>query len=160
MRVLFVAMFLSLLATGCREPDGPVPSPNAEQVNRTEDLARDLKNVSANHPNAVQEFRDDLVQLVEPAPPQDRTGALVDAMTVAIRNRPIDDAAAQRLSELLFLTVTARDFSASQVDKLEEDIEATLRKSGVAEGAAGVVGTRAREVVEAIKVKRKRWWTS
>jgi hypothetical protein len=155
---LVVVLFLALLVTGCREADGPVPAPNAEQVNRTEDLARDLKNVSANNPTAVQELRDDLEHLAEPEPPEDRVGALVDAMSAAIRNRPLDDATTQRLSELLFVAVSAREFSGAQVDKLEADIEAALRKGGVAEGPADTVGTRTREVVEAIKVKRKRWW--
>src|ERR1044071_9399145 len=61
-----VCMAVALATAGCRMADGPVPMPSSEDLNRLDDLRRDLGNVIAGHAEAKQDFADDLMVFHKP----------------------------------------------------------------------------------------------
>src|SRR5262245_45069031 len=72
--VLCVAVALS--ATGCRMADGPMPAPGKEDLNRLDDLRRDLGDVVAGHPEAKKDFADDLQVFVNAEKKPDAPAAI------------------------------------------------------------------------------------
>src|ERR1043165_429638 len=69
---------VALGAAGCRMADGPMPMPSSEDLNRLDDLRRDLGNVVGGQREARQDFLDDWMVFVKPGTKPDAQSAIGD----------------------------------------------------------------------------------
>jgi hypothetical protein len=151
-------LLAALAASGCRQSDGIPPQPSGEQVNKTEDVSRDLLNVAARQPGAANDLQADLANLSPAPPPPDLVATLAQNLQDAIGGVALSEAAALELANRLFVATTARELSARQVERLRQDVSATLTQAGVPPQKAEAVGGRIGEIQDAITTNRARWW--
>ena len=120
-------------AAGCRMADGPMPMPTAEDINRLDDLRRDLGDVVGGNPEGRKNFADDLMVFVDLKTEPDAAPAIND-----LARQIADAAAAAQLKEAnappllrqVWTAVAARELSEKQVTQLQADIKATLTGPG------------------------------
>jgi hypothetical protein len=153
--LLFV---LTIALAGCRQSDGDIAAPQGEQVNKAEDISRDLQGVASAQQGAMNDLRDDLGNLTGQPPPDHLVGELAKRLSDALAGVALTEPAAKGIADKLFVAATARDLSERQQAMLQNDLTGALTSAGVppakAEPVAGVVG----EIQEAIGENRKRWW--
>ena len=70
----------------------------------------------------------------------------------------LDDATAQKLAHLLWLSVSARQLSERQIGSLQKDLKDTLTLAGVEESRAQPVADKLGEVQKATTENRRRWY--
>lgn len=153
--LLFV---LSLAVAGCRQSDGDVPQPQGEQVNKAEDLSRDLQAVASSQQGALNDLRDDLGNLSGQTPPAHLVGELSARLSTALAGTTLSDEAAMRLADKLFVATTARDLSERQQVMVRADVTGALTSAGVPQAKAEPVGEVVADIQTAIGENRKRWW--
>ena len=157
--LLCVAVALS--ATGCRMADGPMPMPDKEDLNRLDDLRRDLGDVVAGHAEAKKDFADDLQVFVNaerkpdaPAAINELARLIGDAATAA----QVKEAAMPPLLKQVWVGLAARGLSEKQVTALQADIKTTLTGLGVPEPPAQAVSNQIGTVQKAVTERRRRWY--
>jgi len=160
-RLLAVLSVTVSLAAGCRMADGPMPMPNGEDQNRLDDLRRDVGNFVAGHPEAKQDFTDDLMVFVKPgtkpeAPPaiKQLAGLIADAAVAA----QLKEAALPPLLKQVWTAVAARELSEKQVTALQADVKTTLTGLGVPEPTAQSVSNQIGTVQKAVTDRTRRWY--
>jgi hypothetical protein len=160
-RLLAVLCVTVSLAAGCRMADGPMPMPNGEDQNRLDDLRRDVGNFVAGHPEAKQDFTDDLMVFVKPgtkpeAPPaiKQLAGLIADAAVAA----QLKEAALPPLLKQVWTAVAARELSEKQVTALQADVKTTLTGLGVPEPTAQSVSNQIGTVQKAVTDRTRRWY--
>jgi hypothetical protein len=156
---LFALCAASLLAAGCRQPDGALPADGPDEENRRYDVGRDLQNIAGGDTNGPQEFADDVQVWATSAPgdwpPSDE---LARRVTVALKGKTLSDEAAAQLSRFFWIAAAGRELSDRQVERLQEDLTAALLKLGAEEAAAKAVADQIAEVQKAVTVKQRRWY--
>lgn len=155
---LAAALTVVLALAGCRQPDGEVPAPHGDQVNRIEDLSRDLQNLARQDADAPAELLDDLINL-EPVPrPEDQLKALADALAAALAGATLPDADAREISTLVFQLVAAREMSESQIEQVSSDLRDLLVKAGAMPEPAERAAAAAADLAGEVTKNRKRWY--
>lgn len=156
---IVTGMLVTMVSSvGCRQPDGPIPSPTGEQVNDTADVARDLLNVAAGQPDAVRELNDDLYDWGDTAPPPPLVDRLTETLATALSGKSPSEAAAQELANVLFVIRRARELSPQQIEQVRAELRAALTKAGVDEGPASNVSVAAYNLQSTITQNRRRWY--
>jgi hypothetical protein len=148
-----VCVALAVAIAGCRMADGPLPTPNNEDLNRLDDLRRDVGNVVAGHPDAKKDFADDLQVFV-------RAGARAEAPpAVNELARLISDAAVTaQLKETAVSPLLRQVWTALVARELSEKQIATLRKLAVPEPSAQAISSQIVVVQKAVTDRQRRWY--
>jgi hypothetical protein len=155
----YVAVALS--ASGCRMADGPLPTPGSEDLNRLDDLRRDLGNVVGGHAEAKQDFIDDLRVFVKPgtkpqAPPA--INELARLVTDAAVAAQLKEPAMPPLLRQVWTAVVARDLSERQIATLQADVKTTLAGLAVPEPSAQAIASQIVVVQKAVTDRERRWY--
>jgi hypothetical protein len=159
MRLRAIVMFvLALAVAGCRQSDGDVPRPQGEQVNKAEDISRDLQGVASAEQGALNDLRDDLGNLAGEAPPSHLVSELSARLGTALAGLTLTDEGARQLADKLFVATTARDLSERQQVMVRSEVTGALTSAGVPQARAEPVGEVVAEIQTAIGQNRKRWW--
>ena len=158
---VLLCVALALSATGCRMADGPMPMPGKEDLNRLDDLRRDLGDVVAGHAEAKKDFADDLQVFVNaekkpdaPAAINELARLIGDAATAA----QLKEAAAPPLLKQVWVALAARQLSEKQVTTLQADVKTTLTGLGVPEPPAQAVSNQIGTVQKAVTERSRRWY--
>ena len=160
-RLLAVLSVVACVAAGCRMADGPMPMPGSEDLNRLDDLRRDIGNVVAGHAEAKQDFADDLRVFVNAGAKPEATAAINELARLVA-----DAAAASQLKEAslppllkqVWTAVVARELSEKQVTALQAEVKTTLSGLGIAEPAAQSISNQIGTVQKAVTDRTRRWY--
>jgi hypothetical protein len=155
---VIVAAVLMVSMAGCRQPDGNMPTPDPEQVDRIEDLSRDLQNISRGNTDAPQELADDLQVISRMPVPEQRVQELVKALQASLAGKSLPDDAAKRLAETMFVVMSARQLSDRQLKNLQTEITDQVTALGADETAANQVATVAASLQDEVRTSRRRWY--
>lgn len=147
-----------LMVSGCRQPDGPVPTPNDSVQEELVDITRDLQYIAAGRdPQAPQDLAYDLGkyagQTAKPA-----VDELSRRTASAVAGSQLTEQAAQRLTHNLWLAIAARDISERQIESLQNDTQSLLMSIGIAEGPAQEVALQVGEVQREVTERPRRWY--
>jgi hypothetical protein len=149
---------LLLLSGGCRQADGPMPTPNREQANEIGDIARDLINVANKDPQAPDELRGDIAKYGSNDAAVQQMSDLAREVSQALAGARLDDQSAQNLATTLWVGLTARELSERQVETLGRDVKAALASTGVPEDRAQSIADRLNAVQKTITANPRRWY--
>lgn len=149
---------LLLVGVGCRQTDGDMPVPDSEQVNKVEDIGRDLQNIANGDQAAPMDLIGDLKALGGTEPPDDEVRALTAALSTALAGRALPDAQAQGLAAELFVASTGRRLSRRQITRIDARLREILTGLGVPDAAVEGVATSATALATAITENRPRWY--
>jgi hypothetical protein len=156
---LCVAVLLvGLSVAGCRQAEGPIPTPVDEQPNKIYDIGRDLQNIARGEAQASQDLLDDLNGLDGTPRPAPLVRDLSTATADAVAGASLADAQAQEIARLLFIALTAEELNAQQIEQVAGDLRAALAGSGADDAQAARVATAATTLQDAITLNRKRWY--
>ena len=162
MRPLAYALLIVTLTVflgGCRQADGPVPTPNQTYQEELVDVARDLQNVaSGRDPNGPTDLADDLRKYTEKPTAKPLVDELSARTAKALQGRDLADQDAQRLAHDLWVSVYAKDLSERQIETLQNDMQALLVSIGVAEETAQQVAAQVGEVQGSVTLRPRRWY--
>ena len=152
-------ILLSLSVAGCRQPDGPIPTPQGETLNRLGDLSRDLMSAARGDVQAKADFADDLRVFAKTRGGEQATRAwalkIGDAVT---NNTTLNDQSAQQLAHTSWTIVGATELSDRQVETLRNDVKAQLTALGIAEDQSEGVAGQVPEVHKAVSTRSRRWY--
>ena len=150
---------LSVFLGGCRQADGPVPTPNQTYQEELVDVARDLQNVaSGRDPNGPADLADDLRKYTDKPAAKPLVDELSARTVKALQGRDLADQDAQRLAHNLWVSVYAKDLSERQITTLQNDMQSLLTSLGVNEEAALQVAAQVGEVQGSVTVRPRRWY--
>jgi hypothetical protein len=156
-----LCVVVALSAAGCRMADGPLPMPNAEDLNRLDDLRRDMGNVVGGHAEARQDFLDDLMVFVKPGTKPEAPAAVAelarligDAATAA----QLKEASMPPLLRQVWTAVVARDLSERQIATLQTDVKTTLTGLNVPEPSAQAIASQIVVVQKAVTDRERKWY--
>ena len=156
-RVLALGVcLLSVVAAGCRQPEGPIPTKAGEDVNKAEDLARDFKNVSHGASGSPQELSDDLGAMTDGVP-QPLVAGLDKALQTALTGRQLQDQPAQQLADAIFIVIKARAFTERQIEKTRGDVSAAVRATGAPAAAEAAVADASAALMKS-RMHQRRWY--
>ena len=153
-----VLFAVAAMLTGCRQPDGAVPAPQGESVNKTEDIRRDLLNLAAGDRAARQDLQVDLANLTGDGTPEHLAEQLSSDLEVALRGIQLTDEDSKQLAGSLYVVLAGRELSERQIELLRNQVTAHLADAGVDAEAAARVGEAAEQVQQAVGRNRRRWW--
>src|SRR5688572_30069295 len=116
---VFIAI-MGVWLTGCRQADGPVPTPDENTKAELGDVAEDLQNIaSGRDPQAPEDLASDLSKY----PRSKDVLPVVDALSLqtskVVAGKALNDQVSQRLAHSLWLSIAAREMSARQVESLQ-----------------------------------------
>jgi hypothetical protein len=160
-RLLAVLSVVACVAAGCRMADGPMPMPGSEDLNRLDDLRRDVGNVVAGHAEAKQDFADDLMVFVKPGTKPEAPAAINELARLiadAAAASQIKEASLPPFLQKVWTAVAARELSEKQVTALQADVRTTLTGLGVAEPAAQSISYQIGSVQKAVTDRTRRWY--
>lgn len=144
--------------TACRQPDGPMPQPNAVQRNEIGDIGRDLARAAAGSEESVKDLGDDLAHNT-PLPASDpKVDALIKSVVSALNRAKLTEPASNQLAEQLYYVMNARQISRRQAKEIADRIDEILRASGTDEAGAAAVRENVETVQQAITTNPKRWY--
>ena len=155
---IVLLLLICLPGIACRQPDGILPQPQGEQVNKTSDISRDLLGVAAARPAAMEELRADVGNLSPTAPPDHLVRELTTRLGEALAGTTLSDETAARLAEKLYVATTADRLSERQQEMLRREFTSTLTSVGVPQAKAEPVAQVVGQIQSAIGQNRKRWW--
>jgi hypothetical protein len=148
----------ALLAGGCRQADGPMPTPQGEMPNRIGDISRDLRSIAARDAQARTDLSDDLVAFVDESEPRPALQELSRRTADLVSGRNLSEQQAQRLAHHLWTSVVARELSQRQVETLQNEVNALLVEIGAPEASAQAVSAQVGEVQKLVSTKPRRWY--
>jgi hypothetical protein len=132
--------------------------PQGDQPGRIDDISRDLQNVAGKDAQAPAELLDDLTNL-DPAPrPANRLKELSQALSDALADKPLPDAEAKHLAEVLFTAIAVRDLSEKQIEQVGTNLREALVKVGAQAAVADRAKTAAVALASDVTRNRKRWY--
>jgi hypothetical protein len=150
---------LTVFLGGCRQADGPVPTPNQTYQEELVDVARDLQNVaSGRDPNGPVDLADDLRKYTEKPAAKPLVDELSARTVKALQGRDLADQDAQRLAHNLWVSVYAKDLSERQIETLQNDMQALLVSLGAGEESAQQVAAQVGEVQSSVTLRPRRWY--
>jgi hypothetical protein len=149
---------LLLTIAGCRQPDGTMPAPQGDQTNRIGDISRDLQNLAAKDVNAPDELYDDLTYLEATPRPEPRLRELSQSLATALGGTKLSDEDANTIANHLFVAVSGRDLSEAQVQKVGDDLRASLVGVGASEQAADRAAAATTALAGEVSENKKRWY--
>jgi hypothetical protein len=156
--LLAVPLALVVTASGCRQADGPTPTPTREQENEIGDIARDLINVANRDPQAPDELRNDIAKHGSHAEAVQQMNGLAQDVSQALAGARLEEATAQSLAKTLWVGLTGKELSERQVETLGRDVKATLASTGVPEDRAQAIADRLSAVQKTITANPRRWY--
>ena len=155
---LLVATLSGVLG-GCRQADGPVPTPSQTYQEELVDVARDLQNVaSGRDPNGPVDLADDLRKYTDKPAAKPLVDELSARTVKALQGRELADQDAQRLAHNLWVSVYAKDLSERQIEALQNDMQALLVSLGASEQSAQQVAAQVGEVQGEVGLRPRRWY--
>jgi hypothetical protein len=157
-----LVLFLAIAAgAGCRQADGPMPTPAGEVPNRIGDISRDLTSVARGDAQAPQDLADDLRVFVDDAQ-ADAGGTAVDELarrvSTVVAGKALSEQNAQRLAHQLWTATAAREISERQVEALQNEMQALLVSMGVPEQNATETAAQVAAVQEQVTLRQRRWY--
>ena len=155
---VFLTTVLGTASAGCRQSDGPIPIPEAEQLNKTSDIGRDLLSVAAKSEGAVNDLTDDLSNISSSPPPLPLVQEMAGALDSALAGTAPSEEAAQQLAESVFIALTARELSESQVETLRIELTDRVKKAGGDDAGAAAVAASAAKIQAQITDNPRRWY--
>jgi hypothetical protein len=152
-------IILPLVAAGCRQPDGPVPTPNENAQDDLYDISRDLTYIATgSDPAAPNDLTDDLRKYVT----RDEAVPVVEELSRrtagVLANKKLPEQTAQRLAHTLWLSIAATEISERQIEGLQNDTQSMLVSVGVADTEAEQVAAQVGEVQRAVTRRQRRWY--
>jgi hypothetical protein len=151
-------IFGSLTAAGCRQADGPMPTPEGEVPNRIVDISRDLMSVSRGDEQARRDLADDLRVFVDKQEARPASDELARRTSEVVAGKTLKDEDAGRLAQHLWTATAAREISQRQVESLQNDLHGMLVSIGVPEQNALDVASQAGEVQRLVNTRERRWY--
>jgi hypothetical protein len=150
---------LTVFLGGCRQADGPVPSPNQTYQEELVDVARDLQNVATGRdPNGLADLADDLRKYTDRPAARPLVDELSARTAQAVAGRELPEQDAQRLAHNLWVTIYAKELSERQIETLQNDMQAHLVSLGVGEDSAQQVAAQVGEVQSSVTLRPRRWY--
>ena len=150
---------LSFVLGGCRQADGPVPTPSETYQEELVDVARDLQNVaSGSDPNGPTDLADDLRKYTERPAARPLIDELAARTVKVLQGRELADQDARRLAHNLWVAVYAKELSERQIEALQNDIQAQLVALGAGEESAQQVAAQVGAVQGSITRRPRRWY--
>ena len=158
-----LALAAACSLSGCRQPDGAVPAETGEAPNRISDLRENVENVARGDANAPRELADDLKVFIDneadnAADAMRAADELARRISTAVKGRAVPEQTGQQIARQLWLTMSARELSERQVDKLQEDLTAALVAVGSPEPSAQAVAEQAAAVQQVLTTRERRWY--
>jgi hypothetical protein len=155
-----IALVLALpfVGGGCRQADGPAPAPTREQTNEIGDITRNLVNIANKDPQAPEELRTDILKYAVTDEAVQQMDGLAREVSQALAGARLDEQTAQRLANLLWVGLTARELSERQVEALGRDVKTALAPTGVPEDRAQSIADRLSAVQKTITANPRRWY--
>jgi hypothetical protein len=157
-RALFLALLCAFACSGCRQPDGTMPTPQGEQANKTDDIRRDLLAVARQEKAAAQDLKTDLDNLTGAQPPGYLIEDLSSGLETALAGAKLPDDSAKKLAHHLFVAICARELSDRQIELLRKDVTGTLVATGVPAAKAEPVAAAVGDIQRAMTTNKRRWW--
>jgi hypothetical protein len=153
--ILTLPVFLG----GCRQADGPLPTPSQTHQEELVDVARDLQNVASGRDlNGPVDLADDLRKYIERPAARPLVDELSARTVKALQGRELADQDAQRLAHNLWVSVYAKELSERQIETLQNDMQALLVSLGVGEESAQQVAAQVGEVQGSLTRRPRRWY--
>ena len=151
-------MLAFVLAGGCRQADGPIPTPTADQSNEIGDIARDMMNVVNKDPQAPEDLRSDLAKYAV----NEETGRQIDALAKAISDALVGarltEEGAKNLANVVWVAINGKELSERQADALEREVKTVLSTTGVSEARAQTIADRLDALQKVVTEKPRRWY--
>lgn len=148
-----------LMVSGCRQPDGAVPTPNETVQEELGDVTRDLTYIAGGRdPQAPQDLAEDLRKYSVRPSAVPAVDELSRRAAQAVAGSRLTEQSAQRLTQNLWLSIAARDLSERQVEALQNDVQSLLMSIGIAEDRAHDVALQVGEVQRAVTNRPRRWY--
>jgi hypothetical protein len=156
---LLLLLLVSLGLAGCRQPDGPVPTPQGEDPNRIEDMTRGLLGLPGSDTEAVEGLAGDLLvwtDQVDGAVPLTRD--LARMVVDAVRGHTLSEEHARRLAQTLWMTSSARELSDQQIDDLGRQMRMVLDAIGAPPDRAQAAADQAAALQRVVTDRERRWY--
>jgi predicted small lipoprotein YifL len=154
-----LAVMLLLAAAGCRQPDGPMPTPSPDAQEDLSDISKDLTYIATgSDPAAPNDLAYDLRKYTEDEDGIRAVDELSRRTAGAVANKKLPEQTAQRLAHTLWLSIAAPDLSDRQVEALQNDTQSMLMSIGVVDTDAEQVAAQVGEVQRAITRRQRRWY--
>ena len=152
---------VALAAAGCRMSDGPMPTPTSEDLNRLDDLRRDVGNVVGGNQEGRKDFADDLLVFVTPGARPEAPAAINELARLiadaAVASKLKEEALPPLLKQV-WVAVAARELSEKQVATLQADVRTTLAGLGVPEPSQQAISSQIVVVQKAVTDRSRRWY--
>jgi len=154
--VLILVAGVSISA--CRQADGLVPTPSAEDQSEIGDISRDLQSIAAREAQASADLADDLRKYAEPTSLEPAIDELSRRTASAVAGSVLTGDTAQQLAKNLWVAVVAREMSKSQIESLQDDLTSVLMSAGIEEGRAQPVAAEVEEIQRLVTTRTRRWY--
>ena len=155
---IVIAAFALILA-GCRQADGPMPTPNAQAKEDMEDIRHDVEYIANGHdPQAPQYLNDDLTKYARRRTAVAPVEELSRRVATALPGAKVTEQNGQRLAHSLWESIAAIETSERQVQTMQNDMQALLVSMGIAEDKARQVAAQVGEVQRAVNDHPRRWY--
>ncbi len=152
-------ILLPLAAAGCRQPDGPLPTPNQNAQDDLHDISRDLTYIATgSDPAAPKDLAYDLRKYVTRDEAVPAVEELSRRAAGAVADKKLPEQTAQRLAHTLWLSIAATEISERQVEALQNDTQSMLMSIGVVDTSAQQVAAQVGEVQRAVTSRQRRWY--
>ena len=153
-----LALALAVGAAACRQADGPIPTPTADQSNEIGDIARDMVNIANKDPQGPEDLRTDLSKYGTTDDAVQRINDFAKSVAQALVGARLTDESAQNLANVVWVAVNGKELSERQTEALEREIKTVLASTGVTEERAQSIAERLGEVQKAVTENRRRWY--
>jgi hypothetical protein len=153
-----LAMTLALGAAGCRQADGPIPTPTGDQSNEIGDIARDMISVAGKDPQAPEDLRSDLAKYGSNDEAVQRINDLAKEISGALVGVRLTDETAKNLANILWVGLNGKELSERQVEALGREVKTVLASTGVTENRAQAIADRLDAAQKAVTENRRRWY--
>lgn len=148
------------MSSACRQPDGPIPSPDEENANRISDMGRDLQAVARGESDAKGAFAEDLAVFADDHDTEaiQTVKGFGGRLADAIGSARLSDDSAQQISRLCWQIVGATELSDRQVKALQGELRMQLASVGVSQDRADAVVAEMPNVQRAVTTRPRRWY--
>ena len=153
---------MALLSAGCRQPDGPLPTPSDDETaNRLYDLSRDLEEIARGSEAERQGFVDDLLIFADPHRPEaleavSKFGTrLVEGVP---RGTPLPPESTKQLVRTCWTLVAATQLSDRQLKQLQGELAPLLSSIGIPQDRVDGLVADLPALQRAVSTRPRRWY--